>query len=300
MEARGLLILENMRQRISIVMAGFVAAITLADALRAQNPAAMWPGAATLQANGTVLQVPLTARLTVKMPDGSTQPISRRSKLWLTVDTRWANNYGYRPIEVKIFSPTPVTADRQVTIRLYSRWWSRNSGTTTVEQDFELPTGSTMAATTLALPQYQLNTQTYWWDVWVDGVKDRDLSLDEDVASTTMVVGLGATSGLSCLVAGQTGNKRTLMTSGTLQFDYLALPVAEFPQRWIDYTCLDLVALSHSELLQLSQANPDGLEAMRRWMQAGGQLWVTDIGSELERLGELSKLLGLDDSVSEI
>jgi hypothetical protein len=301
MDPCGLPTLVNVRRAILVALSGWIIAAGLGGKLLAQTPGITWRGASTIQANGTVLSTPIVSKLTVVLPNGTVQPISRRSKLWLSVDSRWANNYGYRPIEVKISSSTPVAADRQITIRLFSRWWGRNSGIFTVEQDFELPTGSTSATTTLALPQYQLATQMFWWDVWVDGVKDRDLSLDEKVANTTMVGGIGATSGgLSCLVVGQAGSKRTLMTSATAEFDYLSLPLADFPRRWIDYTCLDLVALSLAELSQLSNSNPAALEALRHWVQAGGQLWVTDIGSELERLGELSTLLGLDDSLLRI
>ena len=39
---------------------------------------------------------------------------------------------------------------------------------------------------------------------------------------------------------------------------------------------------------------------MRRWVQAGGRLWVTDMGSELELLGELSNLLGLNQALIEM
>ncbi|HEY3392620.1 MAG TPA: hypothetical protein VGK58_07925 [Lacipirellulaceae bacterium] len=300
MDPRRLPSLADVPRAVLIVIAGWITASTLGGTLWAQTPAVTWPGASTPQANGTVLQVPIDPKLTVTMPNGAVQPISRRSKLWLTVDTRWANNYGYRPIEVTVLSPKPLTADRQVTFRLYARWWTSTSGTFTVEQDFELPTGSTSATATLALPQYQLATQVFWWDVWIDGVKDRDLSLDEDVANNTMLGGLGASAGLSCLIVGQANNKRTLLTSGTLEFDFLSLPVASFPQRWIDYTCLDVVTLSHEESLLLSQANPGALEALRRWVHAGGLLWVTDIGSKLEQLGELSKLLGLDPALIEM
>jgi hypothetical protein len=236
-----------------------------------------------------MLQVPLS------------RPVSRRSKLAMTVDTRWANNYGYRPIEVTITSPKALTADRLVTIRLYSRWWSRQYGSTIVEQDFELPAGSTSATTLIAFPQYQLTAQSYWWDVWVDGVKDRDLSLDEQLASTTMFAGgVGAAGGMSCLVVGPPTSKRTLTTTGNQELEFLSLPVPNFPQRWIEYTCFDIIALSQSELMLLSTTNPKALEAMRRWVQAGGQLWVIDVGAELEQLDAVSKLLQVDSSLIEL
>ncbi len=251
--------------------------------------ATTWAGTSITQANGTMLRMPLS------------RPIARRSKLSMTIDTRWANNYGYRPIAVTISSPKALTADRLITIRLHSRWWSRQYGSIIVEQDFELSTGSTSSTTLLACPQYQLTPQVYWWDVWVDGVKDRDLSLDETLANTTMVAGMGAGagSGLSCLVVGPASSKRTLTATATQELEFLSLPISDFPLRWIDYTCLDVVALTQSELTLLSTANARALEAVRRWVQAGGRLWVTDVGAEFEELEAVSKLLQLDSSLIE-
>ena len=71
-----------------------------------------------------------------------------------------------------------------------------------VEQDFEMLQGSTTATTTMAFPQYQLATQVYWWEVWVDGVKDKDLSLDEQSAMTTMFSGMAANGQTALSVSG--------------------------------------------------------------------------------------------------
>jgi hypothetical protein len=107
----------------------------------------------------------------------------------------------------------------------------------------------------------------------------------------------GAGSGISCLVIGPASNKRTLTTPATPEFEFLSLTAADFPKRWIDYTCLDVVALSHAEIMRMSQVNPRALQAMRRWVQTGGRLWITDLGSEFEKLDEVSKLLDLDSSL---
>ncbi len=288
MKPGGLLYLLKPRCAVLAAAACFGVAFAWPRALSAQV-ATTWAGTSITQANGTMLQVPLA------------RPVSRRSKLAMTVDTRWANNYGYRPIEVTIASPKALPADRLVTIRMYCRWWSRQYGSTIAEQDFELPAGSTSASTLIAFPQYQLTAQVYWWEVWVDGVKDRDLSLDEQLANSTMVAGIGggAGGGVSCLVVGPPSSKRTLTTTGNQEMEFLSLPVPDFPHRWIDYTCLDVISLSQSELTLLSTTNPQALEAMRRWVQAGGQLWVTDVGAELEQLDAVSKLLQVDSSLIE-
>src|SRR4051812_27221254 len=46
-------------------------------------------------------------------------PASRRTGLWLYVDTRWVNGYGYRPVEVTICAPGPLTANHSITVQLH-------------------------------------------------------------------------------------------------------------------------------------------------------------------------------------
>ncbi len=114
------------------------------------------------------------------------RPVSRKSKFQLTVDTRWANNFGYRPIFVTVSSPTPTTADHLITIRLHIAGWGWHQGELTVEQDFEMPLGQTSVTTSVPCPHFRLDSQFCWWEMWVDGGKDRDLSMEEDDARSTM------------------------------------------------------------------------------------------------------------------
>ncbi len=83
-----------------------------------------------------------------------------------------------------------------------------------------------------------------------------------------------------------------------MEFEVLLLPPADFPPRWIDYTCFDVVALSLDELRLLTKTNPAAFAAMRRWVRAGGQLWIGNVGEQLEQLSSLSKLFRLRESVA--
>jgi hypothetical protein len=230
------------------------------------------------------------------------RPVSRKSKLQLTVDTRWTNNYGYRPVLVTVSSPTPTTSDHLLTIRLHVSGWGWQHGELTVEQDFEFPLGQTSAATSVPCPQFRLDTQYFWWEVWVDGAKDNDLSMEEDVAQRTMVAGFasGSRGALSCLVVGPTSPQRTLMAPASMQFDVLSISIADMPRRWIEYSCFDVVSLSLSEIRLLTQSNPEAYQALRRWVRTGGQLWVSDVGANFEQLADLSKLLQLRPVVSQL
>jgi hypothetical protein len=257
--------------------------------LDAQPPQA-WIATPTVQQNGTTVRMPVN------------RPVSRKSKLKLTVDTRWTNNFGYRPVFVTVSSPTSTTADRLITIRLHIAGWGWHQGELTVEQDFELPMGQTSVTTSMPCPQYRLDTQFYWWDVWVDGAKDNDLSMEEDIARSTMMAAItpGAPGGVSCLVVGPGGPLRTLMTPATMQFDVLSLSIGDMPRRWIEYSCFDVVSLHLSELRLLSQSNPEAFQALRRWVRAGGQLWISDVGAKFEELAEVSKLLQVRPVVAEL
>ncbi|MEX2310616.1 MAG: hypothetical protein WD738_23820 [Pirellulales bacterium] len=256
--------------------------VVVSAPLFGQTPSG-WMAIPTAQANGARVQRPVKFL-----------PFSRQSRLTLTVDTRWANNYGYRPIELTVTSPKPTTADHVITVRLRSGW----AGTINAQKDFELPLGSTSATTSIAIPQYQSAGQFLWWDVWVDGIKDEDLSIDPVGASRTGVGGFGSAAGLSFLVAGPPSRARSLVAPSTFEFEVFSLPLAEFPKSWINYTCFDVVDMSWGDLQILLQTNSPAFAATERWVRAGGQLWVGEIGEEFEQLAELSKLFRLRASIA--
>jgi hypothetical protein len=224
------------------------------------------------------------------------QAASRISGLRLSVDTRWVNSYGYRPVVVAVSSPTPTTADHLITVRLHAGWWAQRWGTITVEQDFELPMGSTSAQAVVACPQYQSSIQypVFAWEVWVDGVRDEDLSM-ESWTSTAPVSGPGGVwpVGYRMLVLGTAAQARQILNPGSADVEVIALPPADLPTRWIDYTCLDIVSLTKDELPQVAQSNPEAFGALCRWVRAGGQLWITEVGTQWQALTSVDEILGL-------
>jgi len=243
---------------------------------------AIWSATPVAHTNGTTVKMPLK------------RPTSRSSGLTFSIDTRWSQNYGYRPVEVSVSSLKPVPSDRVVSVVLHSGW----NGTMRVEQELTLPSGSISVTETIAVPQYQAATQFYWWDVKVDGYPDKELSLKRADAYGIMQSGYSTTSGIAFLTMTSGQGARTLLAPSSMDFEVLALNVSEFPQRWIDYTCMDAVTVSLDDLNTLKAQNPLGFQSMRFWLRAGGQLWVNDIGDDLARLPELSKLLQLRESVA--
>ena len=266
--------------KIAIVLFAFIC--TRAGA-QAPTPPGMPAGAMPVpvaQANGDVITMPQNL------------PVSRRTGLILFVDTRWVNAYGYRPVEVTISSPLPTTATHTVTIQLHSGW----DNVTTVEQEFEFPLGAKRASTIVSVPFYDQSTFGVWWDARVDGVKDIDLSMNKMSAARRANGTIVSTSAVRVLVPSSQATPKSLVSTSVFDFEVLSLALADFPRRWIDYTCLDVVSISMADLEQLSKTNPAALESMERWVRTGGQLWVSDIGAKLEKLPELSKQLNVPES----
>jgi hypothetical protein len=134
--------------------------------------------------------------------------------------------------------------------------------------------------------------------VW-STAKDKDLSLDEQNAMTTMFSGMAASgqTALSVLAVGPSSRQAWLTSPNTQAFEVLSLPATEFPKRWIDYTCLDVVSLSRAELQLVAQSNPDALAALRYWVEAGGQVWISDAGKNWEQLPEVAKAFGVPATI---
>src|SRR4051812_43103660 len=217
-------------------------------------------------------------------------PASRRSGMLLNVDTRWVNAYGYRPVEVTISSPLPTTAAHTITIQLHAGW----DNVTTVEQEFDFPSGATKASTVISVPCYEQSVFGFWWNVRVDGVKDIDLSLDQESASRSSHTSYTL---VRVLVDGSQATHKSSVATNVSEFEVLSLVLSDFPRRWIDYTCLDVVSLSNANLQELAKKNPAALESIERWVRTGGQLWVSYAGDNLENLPEISKQLKVPEGL---
>jgi hypothetical protein len=217
---------------------------------------------------------------------------SRQSGLRLEVDSRWPDNFGYRPIRVHVFAEKPSIAERRIKIRLYAGAWDWRSGAIGVEQQFDLPLGASSAEMVVSCPQYFIG-QRYWWRVWVDGVVDRELSVAESAAGQLVSRGSvnSTNSALKFLVVGPRSQSQRLVDLGSDVFEALVLSIADLPARWIDYSAIDAVAISPQDLQRLADTRPDVLTAIRRWNRAGGQLWVNPVGDDWEQLAEVERLL---------
>lgn len=81
---------------------------------------------------------------------------------------------------------------------------------------------------------------------------------------------------------------RTIENIDTIEI----LPPNELPDRWRDYSSLDLIVISLPDLEELTRDYPQRWEAIRRWVGTGPTLVVYDVGKKFQRLEALDKLLG--------
>lgn len=226
-------------------------------------------------------------------------PASSTSGLKLTVDSRWACDYGYRPVRFTFESPKPAAGDRLITVSLREYTWRSSSYSLVVEEDFTLPAGATSATLTMAVPQLILGNPATW-RVWVDGASDPALSRS---LQASLQQNVRQDRDLNVLAADNLGEPRgrtnpllEFFTGGSRRFGGLAtnLTLQPLPERWLLYSGLDVVVMTVDEVQMAAEREPRALDALRRWLAAGGVLWLEGAGDGYRRLPGAAGLLGVN------
>jgi hypothetical protein len=237
-------------------------------------------------------------------------------QLRLTADAAWPDGSGYRPVRIKA---TPTTQLPDVSLRVefevYGTPGYRDADRLTVVQYIEIPAGSGPVEAVMSVPEY-FGWQGHKMDVYVNGVRSPSLSTNGRInlqnyngwvnegIPALLVVGkkLPDTAALAAhLPLDEYYQSRSQGGPATPRDqrqwpNALVVPPAELPGGWINYSGLDLIFLSVGDLVELRDANPSALEALRRWTAAGGNLCVTGAGADWSRLPVLEKSLDLPAS----
>ncbi len=78
--------------------------------------------------------------------------------------------------------------------------------------------------------------------------------------------------------------------AGARSNDFQVISAQMLPEAWIDYTALDIVAIS---LAALDKLPPESRSALLKWTSAGGTLIAYDVGGPADKSADLARLLDL-------
>ncbi|MEE8452285.1 MAG: hypothetical protein V3R99_10235 [Thermoguttaceae bacterium] len=228
--------------------------------------------------------------------------------LELTLDTRWVDAPGYRPVRIAVKPTIPSPMERTLSVELLIRRNLGNDYDLRVAQDIEIPAGSDSVETILSVPHH-LMWNSYQLNVVENGRVLKGLSIPStgvnnssnqfgDSMPSILIVGAEQrdTGHLASVVPRDEYDRYGNRYSTSVDQNGLAqLPTAiyrpgkDLSENWIDYTSLDVVCLS---LEQFEGLDGPQRQAVLQWTHAGGNLWVYGIGEQWERLEQLDGLTG--------
>ncbi|NIL98440.1 MAG: hypothetical protein GTO53_11125 [Planctomycetales bacterium] len=240
--------------------------------------------------------------------------IPPRNGLTLTVDTSWVDGPGYRPVLVEVHAVKPVAYQRELEIHLQvSGVWRSLSHNLGVRQKILLPPDTQTAVATVRLPQFS-PIYSLGWTVYVNGVEAPELSAAavrgpspgsngyHEVQPRVLKVrgtAAGGTPRPSVAIPDPrdpTSQRWNWGAAGGGIPNVVELNWTQLPDRWLDYSCLDSVFLSADALPPRAaggRTRSKKLEAVQRWVAAGGNLFVHSVGDDFRRLGDLEAALRL-------
>jgi hypothetical protein len=261
-----------------------------------------------------VLQARSSNRVT---PPSGTLNTVKGAGLTMTVDSRWVDNGGYRPVFLKFTPMSPgSTIDRTLTITVVSdsNWGPRNSSVI-ASREVVIPRGVQPVQATLSVPQHFIsdgshlvvtelgqtidrlsttqglfqsyqNTNSYW----IEGLPTI-LFVGEEATEDQLAPMALALNFPSSEWSSTTGNQVGILPLP----QSVSRPVEGLPTRWRDYSSLDLVFISHRDLNQLKQQHEPSWKALKAWVSTGGTLIVYLLEEKLASLPEIERLLDLPE-----
>lgn len=85
----------------------------------------------------------------------------------------------------------------------------------------------------------------------------------------------------------------TPATAAAPQLETLVtVPLDQLPETWLAYSGLDLICLSFDQAEKLAAKEKPRWQAIRAWTVAGGNLVISDIGGDAEKLAAIDRMLG--------
>ncbi len=233
-------------------------------------------------------------------PDGSVV-YSPRNGLNLEIDDRWFDGAGYRPVRLRFSSATPATATRRIDVRMsFSDSGRVGDNDLVVTQSGEMPADVTHFEMVLRCPGV-VAWSSVAWEVRVGDQLDKSISSPGFVPTQNVASGQGpmlriatpsntedrAETGL--LYARQV----TSIAVGGRRRQFTERLVCEPMTSWLDYSGAEVVSVELATLRLFAERPEEEVAALRRWLIAGGVLWVENAGVTPSVYTEIESLLGV-------
>jgi hypothetical protein len=246
----------------------------------------------------------------------------------VTVQSRWLDGTGYRPIGIGISPIAAVSADRELIARVsVHQFWNPNDRIVLCEQFISIPAGTQpgqIITTMMSVPPMHmysnfsieiidptLTPSTVFQQMQVKGqnISSMEPNISTVLYSYPRILFMdyyeppetGAITDCLTQIKGQvlndpeTGQAPSKQDNITLP-TAIAFPMGELPERWIDYSSLDVVCLSVEQLAALAKGRPSTHKAILQWVNSGGNLWIWGLSGangRWKRLPKLEQSLGL-------
>jgi hypothetical protein len=247
---------------------------------------------AALAASGSAITMP-------------TKPNATVAGLRLNVATQWVETPGYRPITIEVTCFPASSADRSLRVQVVGGSYMAGRTAIRAGADIEIPSGATTVTKTISMPQL-IGMQFLSLDVWEGGVHLDDLSFENRYVATAGVGGgenlcsvlfvsdqVIDTSKLAFLFPSNAAATAQGAAAGNfpLTSNLTTLPSAELDDQWINYSSLDVVCISRTDIESLIAKRPAVWRALRQWVWLGGNLCVYGVGQDWKGLEWLEERL---------
>ncbi len=249
---------------------------------------------------------------------GKTGPVtfayaySTASDLRLEIDARWfGTGGGHLPARVKIEAKKPAIVDRVVDIELRlassggsrrTRMYSASDGTVNAVRLRMVLPANEMEVVQDLLGLVPPDWGTVEVEVLVDGRSDEALSGTTSFRTSQSGSGPEALRVIQPEVAPRAVTRSFRdQTFGTSARSWMVLDAVQCEafEGWLAYSAADVIRLSLQDLESLASDRAQRLTAIRRWLLAGGTVWIESIEAggkepmEEGGLEEVEKLLGI-------
>ncbi len=229
--------------------------------------------------------------------------------LRVTFDSLGVPALGYRPIRVRITPLAPVTSPRVLELQAVVKCSAAKPIEQVVSQQVDLPPGATQVEAILSLPPGTAGD--CFLEVLEDGRPIPGLAprapvpLDVEIDAVGVFPRVLAVTAAppdfgqlaEALRAGVDTDQATapwqLGTAPVGSRTFAWRPRSQLPRRWIDLSGADLVCIALDDLAALRAEDSEAFRALLEWTASGGNLVVSGVGRQQQRLHVLESLLGL-------